>query len=308
MVLGVCLRLQKKQCGSSLNIVYALCFRSGSMMSSVGGARSLLGASDETNDNICDPCNYDGLKVQAIKFCSDCKEWLCFKCSDSHKKFKASRNHEILSVAQLPRQAVGASKSCIVLCENCQNVEVTDYCEQHNTVICPACRSVKHRNCTSESIIKKGQSYDKRILDLVARKAKEVEDELDKFHLKRNAVLQKFSSLKDTCAKEIKIFREEILKWLDKLEQSAMKELNFFASDEQQKLERHISASSTTKQMLETDCKLIKDVMETSVTGEMFAADIKVTNRLKEYKQVLQDLYQEAKTPLMSFTRTQTTD
>ena len=272
-------------------------------MSSVGGARSLLGASDETYDNLCDPCNYEGSKVEAVKFCSDCKEWLCLKCTDSHKKFKASRNHKILSVAQVPRKAVGASKSYIVLCENCQNVEVTDYCERHNTVICQACRSVKHRNCNSESIIKKGQSYDKRKLDLVARKAKEVVDELDKFHLERKAILQKLSSLKDTCAKEIKIFREDVLKWLDKLEQTAMKELNVFASDEQQKLERHISASSTTKQMLETDCKLIKDVMETSVTVEMFAADIKVTNRLKEYEQVLHDLYQEAKTPLMSFTR-----
>ena len=272
-------------------------------MSSVGGARSLLGASDETYDIVCDPCNYEGSKVEAVKFCSDCKEWLCLKCTDSHKKFKASRNHKILLVAQVPRQTVGASKSCKVLCESCQNVEVTNYCEQHNAVICQACRSVKHRNCNSESIIKKGQSYDKRKLDLVARKAKEVEDKLDKFHLKRKAVLQKLSSLKDTCAKEIKIFREEVLKWLDKLEQTAMEELNVFASDEQQKLERHISASSTAKQMLETDSKLIKDVMETSVTGEMFAADVKVTNRLKEYEQVLQDLYQEAKTPLMTFTR-----
>ena len=273
------------------------------MMLSVNGARSLLGASDEIYDNLCGPCNYEGSKVEAVKFCSACKERLCRKCTDSHKTFEASRNHKVLSMAQVPRQAVGASKSCIVLCENCQNVEVADYCEQHNAVICQACRSVEHRNCNSESIIKIGQSYDKRKLDLVARKAKEIEDELDKFHLKTKTVLQKLSSLKDTCATEIKIFREEVINWLDKLEQTAMKELNDFASDEQQKLERHISASSTTKQMLETDSKLIKDAMKSSVTGEMFAVDVKATNRLKEYEQVLHDLYQEAKTPLMSFTR-----
>ena len=272
-------------------------------MSSVGGAWSLLGASDETYDNICDPCDYEGSKVEAVKFCSDCKEWLCHKCTDSHKKFKATRNHKILSVAQVPRKAVGASKSCIVLCENCQNVEVTDYCEQHHAVICQACRSVKHRKCNPKSVSEKGQSYDRNKFDFIVKRAKETEEKIDKFHRERKADFQKLSSLRETCAKEIRTFREEVVKWLNKLEQTAMQELNDFAADEQEKLERDISTSTTTKQMLETDSKLIKDVMETSVTGEMFAADVKVTNRLKEYEQVLQDLYQEAKTPLMTFTR-----
>ena len=272
-------------------------------MSSVGGARSLLGASDETYDNLCDPCNYEGSKVEAVKFCSDCKEWLCLKCTDSHKKFKASRNHKILSVAQVPRKAVGASKSCIVLCENCQNVEVTDYCEQHNTVICQACRSVKHRKCNPKSVSEKGQSYDRNKFDFIVKRAKETEEKIDKFHRERKADFQKLSSLRETCAKEIRTFREEVVKWLNKLEQTAMQELNDFAADEQEKLERDISTASTTKQMLEADSKLIKDVMETSVIGEMFAVDVKVTNRLKEYEQVLHDLYQEAKTPLMTFTR-----
>ena len=126
------------------------------MMSSIVGARNLLGASDGPYYTLCDPCNHNGSKVEVIKFCSDCKEWLCLKCTDSHKKTKASRNHRILSVAQVPRKAVGASKSCIVLCESCQNVEVTDYCEQHNTVICQACRSVKHRKCNPRSVSEKG--------------------------------------------------------------------------------------------------------------------------------------------------------
>ena len=272
-------------------------------MSSVGGARSLLGASDETYDNLCDPCNYGGSKVEAIHFCSNCKEWLCLKCTDSHKKFKASRNHKILSVAQVPRKAVGASKSCIVLCENCQNVEVTDYCEQHNIVICQACRSVKHRKCNPKSVSEKGQSYDRNKFDFIVKRVKETEEKIDKFHRERKADFQKLSSLRETCAKEIRTFREEVVKWLNKLEQTAMQELNDFDADEQEKLERDISTATTTKQMLETDSKLIKDVMETSVIGEMFAVDVKVTNRLKEYEQVLQDLYQEAKTPLMTFTR-----
>ena len=272
-------------------------------MSSVGGARSLLGASDETYDKLCDPCNYVGSKVEAVKFCSDCKEWLCHKCTDSHKKFKASRNHKILSVAQVPRQAVGASKSCIVLCENCQNVEVTDYCEQHNTVICQACRSVKHRKCNPKSVSEKGQSYDRNNFDFIVKRAKETEEKIDKFHRERKADFQKLSSLRETCAKEIRTFREAVVKWLNKLEQTATQELNDFAADEQEKLERDISAATTTRQMLEADSKLINDVMETSVIGEMFAVDVKVTNRLKEYEQVLHDLYQEATTPLMSFTR-----
>ena len=273
------------------------------MMSAVGGSRSLLGASNETFDNLCDPCNYEGSKVEAVKFCSDCKEWLCPKCTDSHKKFKVLRNHKLLSLAQVPRQAVEAGKYCVVLCENCKNDKVTDYCEQHNAVVCQACTSVKHRNCSLKSTNEKGLSYDRRNLDLVAKRVTEAEDKLDKFHSERKTDLQKLSSLRYTSVKEIKTFQEEILKWLNNLEQTAEQELDDFASGEWKKLERDISASSTTKRMLGTDSKLIKDALKTSVTGEMFAVDVKVTNRLKEYEQVLKDLYQEAKAPLITFSR-----
>ena len=275
------------------------------MMTSASGAKSVFGGSDETLENLCDPCNYEGNKIDAVQFCSDCKEWLCCKCTDSHKKFKASRNHKILSVEQVPSQAAGTSKSCIVLCENCQNNEVTDYCEQHVTVICQACTSVRHRNCHSVSVSEKGQSYERKNFDLFAKRANEIEEKIDKFKREREAELQSLSLLKDTCAKEIQTFREDILKWLNKVEQTTMQELNNLASGERRKLERHISASSTTKQMIETDFKLIEDAMKTSVTGELFAVDVKVTNRLKEYDQVLQDLYQEARIPLMTFTQNQ---
>ena len=270
-------------------------------MTSASLAQSLLGASDETLENLCDPCNYEGNKADAVKFCSDCKEWLCRECSESHKKFKASRNHKILSVEQGSRQAVGTNTSCWVLCENCQSGEVTDYCEQHNAVICQACTTVRHRNCHSISVSEKGQSYDRKNFDLFSKRVKEIEKKIDEFQREREAELQNLSLLKDTCAKDIKTFREEVLNWLNKLEQTTLQELNNLAAGEGQKLRRQISASSTTKQMIETDFKLIEDAMKTSVTGELFAVEVKVTNRLKEYDQVLQDLYQEARIPLMTF-------
>ena len=76
----------------------------------VSDANTLPEVDDKTSDNLCDPCNYEGSKIVAVKFCSDCKEWLCSKCTDSHRKFKASRNHKVLSVAQVPSHEIGASQ------------------------------------------------------------------------------------------------------------------------------------------------------------------------------------------------------
>lgn len=117
-------------------------------MSSIDGARGLLGAEDETFDKACDLCNFEGSKKETVKFCSDCTEWICFKCTDSYQTFKFSRYYKIFSVAQAPRQAVGEGKSCLVLCEDCLIVEVSDYCEQHNTVTCQAWTSEEYKNFT----------------------------------------------------------------------------------------------------------------------------------------------------------------
>lgn len=58
--------------------------------------RSVLGGSDEVKD--CEHCQKEGNTTDATKYCTDCLEYLCSKCSTSHTLFKAFQRHVLTDI------------------------------------------------------------------------------------------------------------------------------------------------------------------------------------------------------------------
>ena len=139
-------------------------------MSSVDGVRFLYAASDKIITRPCGPCNYEGNEVEAVKFCDDCKELLCRNCADSHKKYKQFRNHKLVPVAQVPKHDATAFTPSIVICDCNQNLEVSEYCENHSDVVCKTCTSIKHGKCKTQAISKKLFSNEKAKLSSIMRR------------------------------------------------------------------------------------------------------------------------------------------
>lgn len=59
---------------------------------------SLLDGSDEVKSIQCEPCQSEGNSLEAEKYCTDCKEYLCGQCCKHHFKFKAFKHHKVQDV------------------------------------------------------------------------------------------------------------------------------------------------------------------------------------------------------------------
>ena len=195
-------------------------------MASVDGSKTLHIGSDEIYTNICDPCNYDGTEGQAVRYCQDCQEKLCSSCTESHKRFKSSRNHVVVAIEDMVEDetAVKTGRDSIV-CSCDLSLVVTHFCESHWDVICNTCKTVKHRKCETVEIQKKGIGYTTDKIDKVLNRALKLKRDLEKFKKDRSTTLKTFEESKENCLKEIKHYREEIKAIFDRFENNLCSEV-----------------------------------------------------------------------------------
>ena len=271
-------------------------------MSSVDGARSTQGTSDEIIIRHCGPCNYEGTEVEAEMFCDDCNELLCWKCADYHKKYKQFRNHTTVPVAQAPKDEATGYTPSIVICDCNQNLEVTEYCEDHCDVVCQTCASTKHQNCKTQAISQRFVD-EKAKIDSVRQKVDAMKKNIEMCLQEHNADLQKLLSVKETCTKEIQSFRQTLNQHLDLLEQNVLKEMEKLESREKKEIERHISSCSATQSMLQTDIQLLENAKKSSLSEYKFVAHTKVSVHLEAYGRLLREIRHETETPSIKFER-----
>ena len=106
-----------------------------------------------------------------------------------------------------------------------------------------------------------------------------------------------------TCQKEINAFHKEINTIVDSLEEDSYKELENLESEQRLEIEEHISACTTTDQMLEADIRYAETIIKTKKNYQIYAADVKISNRLKQYSTSLEDSFNRLLKPVLTFKR-----
>ena len=196
-------------------------------MSTVDGARSVIGASDETFEHVCEPCSYRGIQKEAAHVCHNCREMFCQSCMYSHKGQKMSRSHKVVPISELFKRRVDPKQTstCSVLCDCNKTLEVAIYCEAHDDAMCLACSFIKHKACVVVSIEEKSASYAIGML-LVDRRVHKLSAEVDKIFNERKFDVQTLRSMKNSAKEDIKRFRQEIDQCLDLIEQNTLRALD----------------------------------------------------------------------------------
>lgn len=271
-------------------------------MSSVDGARAFQISSDVIISQACDPCYQNGKKIEAINYCRKCDEYLCVDCRDYHK---GNRSHQIFSLKDAPSRpalhALTADTSVICSCD--QNSEATFHCWEHDDVICETCKTLKHRKCKPVSIKEEDTSFAKYNLSSVIQRADELREKINRRVREKREDLKQLATQKNACQMEINAFREEINAIIDSLEEDSYNELEKLESDQRLEIEEHISAFTTTDQMLEADIRFAKNIIITEKNDKIYAADVKISNRLKQYSTSLEDCFNRPLKPVLACKR-----
>ena len=273
-------------------------------MASVDGSKSLFMTSEEAIDNPCDPCKFGGTEINGTHYCNTCAEYLCRNCKESHQRFKATRNHKIVSSKDASGQGQNASQFKVFCsCDNA--LEVTSYCEIHNEVACMTCKSLKHRKCYVTTLKDKSATYKISNIQNLIQNTQTLEDEIQQFLQDRDADVERIESMIETTREKIESFRREFETFVDRLENNTLSLLKELAKSMRHDAEQHIPTCTTTLKSLGDDLMMLDDASKCSNTEMMFAVDVKVSKRLSELQSMLNDFQDEVKTTVLEFEENQ---
>ena len=268
----------------------------------VGGSRSYLAGSDEVIQHTCGPCKDDGETKEAKYRCESCNTYLCFDCRNDHKKFKATKNHLMVSAYQPQRTGSAMIKGTFtILCGCNQKRAVEVYCEKHANVICPTCKTIKHRGCKTCPITDKVDKHTQKQFKELMVKVKSLKAEIESCIQNGEANRKSIDKYKDECRKDISAFRIEINKILDKMEEEIIEKLDKTAKQNLLALEKQIADMRASLQALNRDLDVIDNANKINKGENMFSANIKVSKSISEYDDLIQDIRKCMKRPQLEF-------
>ena len=273
-------------------------------MASDDGAQCFHVGSDAVYTHPCEPCDYRGVNREAITFCSNCKEYMCHLCTESHKGQKMSRNHKLLDVKDMSgMQTSTVSDSFILSCDCDQTSPITHYCIEHDQACCANCKILKHRKCQSITISEKIKSFSENQLKEIIQRVVRLKKEMDSFIRNRTTDLKHVHTMTAQCKSNIHTFRKELNSFLDILEDKVVKESEVHEAKFKQEISHHIETCSSTLKSLTADKTLLVEAQTTSKKTYMFAAHRKVSHRIENYESLLNDFKQESASPDLTFKR-----
>lgn len=262
-------------------------------------------ASDELSENCCDPCKYDGLQNAGPYYCETCDEYLCPTCRDSHKRFKATRNHTVVSSKDVNRDTQKAERF-IVFCACEHNARVLYFCSVHDKTLCQTCKDINHRKCSVVPLQEKVVDYDVSKFDSALVKVKSLIEDFTAFLESKKSSIQELERMAAKCKEEIRSVRKDIESFLNALEDKMFADLEELTGKVKEDIENQVMACSSPLRLLEVDSQLLENAKRSNDKVMMFASDVQVSVHLKKLHTLLQDCLKEAEAPVLEFEKDET--
>ena len=125
---------------------------------------------DKTNPFLCENC---GSGDEGVSRCNDCRVFMCDFCVTAHKRFLATRRHQILSIAEVQKLGSKAlSKPSFCVKHTGESLKL--FCETFQETICRDCTIVDHRE-HEYSFVGDVAEREREVLHMSRSKAKDQE-------------------------------------------------------------------------------------------------------------------------------------
>jgi hypothetical protein len=97
----------------------------------------------------CTPCAEEGNDAKALKYCPECKEYLCAVCTRCHLKFSATKKHKLQNndFQRCEKGSVNntSDEENMFKCLYHPDRDIEMYCGDHDMVFCALCIAKNHR-------------------------------------------------------------------------------------------------------------------------------------------------------------------
>ena len=165
-------------------------------------------------------------------------------------------------------------------------------------VICPLCKTTKHRNCKTCPIKDKVDEHTQKQLKDLMDKAKSLKVDMESCKQEGEAICKKLDNYTEECKKEITAFRRDINKILDKIEKET---IDTHAKQQLLAIQKKIAVMTASLLALNADINIIDNANKTNKGEIMFSANIKVSKSISEYDDLIRDIRNGMRQPKLKF-------
>ncbi|XP_053401131.1 uncharacterized protein LOC123549614 [Mercenaria mercenaria] len=211
-------------------------------MAEGGGYNVSVRGSDAEFEYTCTPCTEDGSNQEAVKYCPECKEFLCAACTKCHKKFSATKKHILLEKDfQKHKHTVETSVGVVKKREKCAaHVErdIEMYCGSHDMVYCALCIAKDHRSCPNVFEIKEAvERFSVQPDDITVAKVENVAKKLAETKQNKNENVKSIEMESNNILINVEGTKEKLIKHVKKLAGETTVKVNAARTNLKQELE-----------------------------------------------------------------------
>ena len=274
-----------------------------SKMASIDGSKSVFESSDDGSTFVCSPCNYEGVKKEAKFYCPQCQDYLCDSCKSAHQKMSASRNHKVVSGSAIPRKQANKSTEGIkgkVQCP-CSGKDIAIYCKDHKKVMCVDCKTLNHRNCKTSTVDEACGDLSTTDINETKERMIVIKTKLKTLRQSRNENAENLTIQAAECRDKVEEFQGQLIQKIEELTNTAFDDIANCDREQRQAIEQHINTCSTALNRMEIDYKPFEEAVTARIHPRIFIHNLKLKKTLEQIDNILQDIDNEAKAPVMSF-------
>ncbi|XP_060551270.1 uncharacterized protein LOC132712850 [Ruditapes philippinarum] len=121
-------------------------------MAERGKYNNSVRGSDADVEYSCTPCADEGNDEKALKYCPECKEYLCAACMKYHLKFSATKKNTLQDneFQRSERDSIDttSNEDKMFKCLHHPDRNIEMYCGDHDMIYCSLCVAKNHRQCS----------------------------------------------------------------------------------------------------------------------------------------------------------------
>ena len=221
--------------------------------------------------DLCDLCLESNKTVHAEKYCSECEQKLCAKCTESHRRFKSLSSHHVIDLSSVGARILPSSK---INCEIHTDVQIDYFCSQHDVVCCRACIPDSHSSCTTV-ILLDFASKDVKNSSLLSDTLKELDNmtkTLQKIAGNRDDNKKLLEQKKSLIIKQISAVKSKLLKHLDDIEKRLITEVASVQEKNEEKIKKEKDEISELTSVLKENKQELEFLKHQGSNNQIFLA------------------------------------
>ncbi|CAG2224330.1 unnamed protein product [Mytilus edulis] len=172
----------------------------------------------------CGPCSRMDKLATAVKFCTDCEDYLCTDCVHTHTVITALASHHLIQEDIQTDEALNIKR----MCSDHPDMVLEFHCSKHDRLICRTCSVNRHRRCGKMLPINVAARGIKRsvMLNDVTANLKDLLKIAEQLKEDRAKNMENIRESKATTLQKIAKFKREVIQELDELEKKLMIEVD----------------------------------------------------------------------------------